>query len=80
MEKITDLSKVIKQEIKKLAKEFKEQNGNSSLRIPNKDMNLWIVKELLELRGDIKVMKLKTKMLMWFFGIIIALMAVFQLI
>ena len=74
-----DLNQVIKQEIKKLAKDFREQNGNSSLRIPNKDMNLWIIKEIMELRGDINVMKLKTRMLMWFFGITIALIGIFQL-
>lgn len=74
------LTNVIKKEIRELAKEFKEENGNSSLRIPNKDINLWIVKEIMELRNDIGIMKVKTKLLQWFFGIAIALMAIFQII
>lgn len=78
--KLIDLNKVIKQEVKKLAKEFREQNGNSSLRIPNKDINLWIVNELVLLRGELALIKLKTKMLMWFFGITIALIGVFRLV
>ena len=60
-------------EIKQLAIEFKEQNGNSSLRIPNKDFNLWIVKKLLDQDGRIGKVETKQKMFMWFFPIAIAL-------
>lgn len=65
-------------EIKEFAKEFRSQNGNSSLRVPNKDFNLWLVKEIMLLRSDVKVMKMKTKLLMYFFGICIALIAFFR--
>jgi len=80
MTKTEKLNEIIKCEIRKLAEDFKKQNGNSSLRIPNKDMNLWIIKEIMELRGDINLVKLKTKLLMWFFGATMALMTIFQVI
>lgn len=60
-------------EIKQLAIEFKAQNGNSSLRISNKDFNLWIVKHLLEQSSRIDRVETKQKMLMWFFPIAVAL-------
>ena len=60
-------------EIKQLAIEFKAQNGNSSLRIPNKDFNLWIVKHLLEQASRIDKVETRQKMIMWFFPIAIAL-------
>ena len=60
-------------EIKELAIEFKAQNGNSSLRIPNKDFNLWIVNKMLEQDSRIGNVETKQKMLMWFFPIAIAL-------
>lgn len=40
-------------EIRELAKAFKAKNGNSSLRIPNKDFNLWIVNKMMEQDGRI---------------------------
>ena len=67
-------------EVKEFAKNFYEKNGNTRLRIPNKDFNIWIVNELIDIRGRISIMELKTKMVMWFFGIIITLIALFQII
>lgn len=58
MERKTKLDEAIN-EIKKLAKEFREKNGNSSLRIPNKDFNLWIVNKLLDQDG--RITKIETK-------------------
>jgi len=46
-------------EIKKLAKEFREKNGNSSLRIPNKDFNLWLVNKMIEQDGRISKVEAK---------------------
>lgn len=66
------LSKAI-DEIKQLAIDFKAQNGNSSLRLPNKDINLWIVKKMLEQDGRIGNVETKQKMLMWFVPISVAL-------
>jgi len=80
MSNLDKLANIIKNEIKKLAEDFRKQNGNSSLRISNKDMNLWMIMQILELRKDIDVMKLKTRLLQWFFGIAIALIAVVQII
>ena len=60
-------------EIKELAIEFKAQNGNSSLRIPNKDFNLWIVNKMLEQDGRISNVETRQKMIMWFVPISIAL-------
>ena len=48
-------------EIKQLAKEFREKNGNSALRIPNKDFNLWLVNKLLEQDGRITNIESKQK-------------------
>ena len=56
--KMTKLDDAIS-EIKKLAKEFREKNGNSSLRIPNKDFNLWIVNKMLEQDGRISKIEAK---------------------
>ena len=67
-------------EIKKLSKEFRERNGNSSLRIPNKDFNLWLVNKLLEQDGRIGKLEIKSKMLMWFFATAIALIGLFRIL
>jgi len=60
---INKLDDAIK-EIKELSKEFKERNGNSSLRIPNKDFNLWLVQKLLEQDGRLIKVETKIKMFM----------------
>ncbi len=67
-------------EIKELAKSFKERNGNSSLRIPNKDLNLWMVYWMIKQDGRIGKIETKNKMLMWFFSVSIALIALFRII
>jgi len=54
-------------EIKVLAKEFKERNGNSSLRIPNKDFNLWLVNSMIRQNGRIGKLEVTTKVLITLF-------------
>lgn len=53
------------EEIKRFAKEFKSQNGDSKLP-PNKDMNLWMIRWMVEQDRRITNVEAKTKMLMWF--------------
>jgi hypothetical protein len=60
--KKNNLTDAIK-EIKKLANEFKAQNGNSSLKIPNKDFNLWIVNKLIQQDGRVNRLEATTKIL-----------------
>ena len=60
-------------EVKQLTIDFKAQNGNSSLRIPNKDLNLWIIQKLLEQDGRIGSVETRQKMIMWFVPISVAL-------
>jgi len=64
---IKRLEEAIK-EIKELKKLFYERNGNSSLRIPNKDFNLWIVGQLIDMKKDVASNKAKIKMLTWGIG------------
>jgi len=64
-------------EITKLAKEFKERNGNSSLRIPNKDFNLWLVNSMIKQNGRIGKLEVTTKVLLALFcGIVIRLVVI----
>ena len=60
-------------EVKQLAIDFKAQNGNSSLRIPDKHFNLWIVQKMLEQDGRIGQVETRQRMIMWFVPISIAL-------
>lgn len=46
-------------EMKELYVKFLERNGSSSLRVSNKEFNLWIAKKLIEQDGEI--IKLKTR-------------------
>ena len=66
------LSKAIS-EIKNLSISFRAQNGDSSLRIPNKDFNLWMVQEMLNQRGRLDCVETRQKMILWFVPISIAL-------
>lgn len=66
---MVNLEEVIKQ-IKSFAKEFKNKNGNSVLP-SNKDFNLWIVGQFLELRQEVASNKAKIKMLTWTFAAMI---------
>ena len=72
MKKEISLNGAVK-EVKQLAIDFKAQNGNSSLRISNKDFNLWIIQKLLEQDGRIGSVEVRQKMIMWFVPISIAL-------
>ena len=66
---VNNLKEVIK-EIKKLGKEYRKQNGNSPLPL-NKDFNLWIVSQFLELKQDVASNKAKIKMLTWTIALMI---------
>lgn len=68
---MVNLEEVIKQ-IKKFAQEFKSKNGDSALP-SNKDFNLWIVGQFLELRQEVATNKAKIKMLCWAFASMIPL-------
>ena len=61
MSKIDILAKIIK-EAKTTSKEFKNQNGNTSLRISNKDMLLWLIGKQVD--QDNRILKLETKIKM----------------
>ena len=59
-------------EIRNLATEFKKRNGNSSLRIPNKDFNLWLVNSMIRQNGRIGKLEVTTKVLLTLFcGLVI---------
>jgi len=64
---MVDLKEVIK-EIKKLGREYRRQNGDSPLPL-NKDFNLWLVSQFLDLKADVASNKAKIKMIMWFCGL-----------
>jgi len=59
--KIDTLAKIIK-EAKITSKEFKSKNGNSSLRISNKEMLLWLIGKQVE--QDERILKTETKLKM----------------
>ena len=61
MGKIDVLAKIIK-EAKTTSKEFKNKNGNSSLRISNKEMLLWLIGKQVD--QDNRILKLETKIKM----------------
>lgn len=74
MKKRKNLDEAI-QEVKELAVNFRKRNGNSSLRIPNKDINLWIVNKLIEQDGRIIRVETITKILATLFcGLIIKIL------
>ena len=54
-------------EIKSLAEDFRSRNGNSSLRIPNKDFNLWLVNSMIAQNGRIGKLESTTKILLMLF-------------
>jgi hypothetical protein len=54
-------------EVMQFAKEFKNRNGSSSLRIPNKDFNLWLVNSMIRQNGRIGKLEVTTKVLLTLF-------------
>lgn len=56
---IKNLDETILNEVRSIAEAFKKRNGNSSLRISNKDFNLWIINELINQRG--RIIKVETR-------------------
>ena len=55
-------------EIKELGILYKNKNGNASLRVSNKDFNLWMVKELIAQRGRISALEARQKLILAAFG------------
>jgi hypothetical protein len=77
MKRKKNLNEVVLNEIKELAEKFKAKNGNSSLRIPNKDFNLWLVNWAIKQDGRIGKLETLTKLLTIFIcGIIIRLIII----
>ena len=72
MKKIDTLAKIIK-EAKITSEEFKNQNGNSSLRISNKELLLWLIGKQVEQDEEILKNSIKIKMLLVFTPIAITL-------
>ena len=54
-------------EVVSFAKDFRNRNGNSSLRIPNKDMNLWMINQFIKQNGRIGKLESTTKILLMLF-------------
>lgn len=63
-------------EIKNLAKQFKERNGNTSLRIPSRDFNLWIVNFLIQQDQRLSKVETKIHMTLWFIPILLIIVGV----
>lgn len=72
MNKIDILSKIIK-EVKLTSEQFKTKNGNSSLRISNKEMLLWLIGKQIEQDEEILALKIRVKMLLAFIPVAITL-------
>lgn len=70
--KIELLAKIIK-EATITSEEFKRQNGNTSLRISNKDMLLWLAGKQVEQDERILTLESKVKMLLIFIPIAITI-------
>jgi len=70
--KIEALAKIIK-EAKLTSKKFKDQNGNASLRISNKELLLWLAGKTIEQDKDILILKTTVKMLVIFVPVMITL-------
>lgn len=62
---MSDIHKITNavEDMKTLYKKFLSTNGNSSLRISNKEFNLWIVKKLLEQDGRLGKVEVKQNLL-----------------
>ena len=62
-------------EVVRFAEDFKKRNGNSSLRIPNKDFNLWLVNSMIRQNGRIGKLEVQTKVLLTLFcGLVIKIL------
>lgn len=79
MGKTADINAISKavDEMKGLYKKFLATNGNSSLRISNKEFNLWIVKTLIEQDGRIIRLESTVKLLVVILGGLVIKVMVF---
>jgi hypothetical protein len=75
MGKIDVLAKIIK-EAKITSKAFKDQNGNSSLRISNKDLLIWLAGKQVEQDEKINKNSTRINMLIVFTPIVITVLAI----
>lgn len=73
--KIELLAKIIK-EARVTSKEFKSENGNSSLRISNKELLMWLVGKQIEQDEKINKNSTKINMLIVFTPIVITVLAI----
>ena len=72
MNKIELLAKIIK-EAKGTSAEFKNQNGNTSLRISNKDLLIWLAGKQVEQDDRILTLESKVKLLLIFIPVAITI-------
>ena len=70
------VSPLLFKEIKDFADEFRERNGNSRLRIPNKDFNLWLVNSMISYGERINAIETKQKIIMYLFPILITVILI----
>lgn len=66
-ENMVEIKEVLK-EIKNYAKEIKNKNGHGGIP-SNKDMNLWMIKWMLEQDRRITKVETKQSLLFWLIGI-----------
>ena len=78
-ERLTTLDDVVK-EIKQLSEDFKKRNGNSSLRIPNKDMNLWMINWMIKQDGRITSIESKQKAFVLLITLLAACITIFKIL
>lgn len=71
---MVSLKEVI-EEIRNLGKEYRKQNGDSPLPA-NKDFNLWLVQQFMDLKSEVASNKAKIKMLCWTIGIVVPILLV----
>lgn len=67
-ENMVDIKEVLN-DIKRYAKEVKKKNGFSKLPA-NKDMNLWMIKWMLEQDRRLTKVETRQSMMFWFMGIL----------
>jgi len=70
---MVDIKEVIR-EVKNFAKETKKKNGFNSLP-SNKEMNLWMLKWMVEQDRRLTKVEARQNMMYWFMGIFVTLCA-----
>lgn len=75
MKKKKNLDEVLS-EVREI-KKWRKSNNNSN--VLNKDMLLWLLSKTIEQDGRIGTVEGRTKLLMWFFPVIITIIAIFKI-